>query len=266
MTADRAAFVRRRVRSAGTSDSWGIAVETPIEIGINGVPWTVMLATPADLEDLAVGLAFTERVIDDAAVVEGVAVSDYLEGIAVNLSVPGRHVDEAARRSRLLEGRTGCGLCGVASLAELRQRPSGVVRPSAPVAMSAIESAFASLPTVQPLNQATRSVHGAAWCTSDGRIELAREDVGRHNALDKVIGAVVRRHARDRAGFVVMTSRCSFELVYKAAAAGASMLATISAPTSLALEWADALGLPLACRGPAGEIVLFDPEPHRAEG
>jgi len=258
-------FVHRTVRGSTTSASWGIAVEAPIEIGINGVPWTVMLATPADLADLAVGLAFTERLIDDAHAVEDVDVAQYLEGITVNLTVPDRHVDEAARRSRLLEGRTGCGLCGVESLAALRRRPGGVVRPLIPIATAAIEAAFTALPEFQPLNRQTRSMHAAAWCRTDGHIELCREDVGRHNALDKVIGAALRSEATREAGFIVMTSRCSFELVYKAVAAGASMLATISAPTSLALEWADALHLPLACRGTEGDIVLFDAETERAD-
>jgi FdhD protein len=183
-----------------------------------------------------------------------------MEGIAVNLTVPGHHVDESARRSRLLEGRTGCGLCGVESLAALRRRPGGIVRPLVPIATAAIEAAFAALPALQPLNRQTRSVHAAAWCRTDGHVELCREDVGRHNALDKVIGAALRAKADPDAGFLVMTSRCSFELVYKAVAAGASVLATISAPTSLALEWADALHLPLACCGTAGEIILFDTE------
>jgi FdhD protein len=256
----RSTFVRRTVRGTDSNAAWGIAVETPIEIGINDVPWTVMLATPADLEDLAIGLAFTERIIASVDAVERIDVAEYLEGIAVNLTVPRHQVDESARRSRLLEGRTGCGLCGVESLAALRRSPSAAARPVVPITTAAIHAAFARLPEFQPINKKTRSIHAAAWCATDGRIEVCREDVGRHNALDKVIGTTLRGKPSSDAGFIVMSSRCSFELVYKAAAGGASLLATISAPTSLALEWADALHLPLACRGSESEIILFDAE------
>jgi FdhD protein len=263
----RSAFVRRNVIDSGTGTAWGIAVETPVEIGINHLPWTVMLATPADLEDLAVGLAFTERLIDDASAIEDIVVSQYLEGIAVDLVVPRRHVNESARRSRLLEGRTGCGLCGVESMAALRQPVESRTTISAPrvtIAPAAIAAAFTALSTFQPLNRETRSAHAAAWCHPDGQVALAREDVGRHNALDKLVGALLRENRFGDPGFIVMTSRCSFELVYKALAAGASMLATLSAPTSLALDWAESLGLPLACCGPSGEIVRFAVETAHA--
>jgi FdhD protein len=249
----RAASAHRRfVSESGGSIDWGIAVETPVEIGINGAPWTLMLATPADYEDLAVGIAHTERAIRDVRAIEKIVVSDFLEGVAVDIAVPDVQVDEAARRRRSMDGRTGCGLCGVESLASL-PRPTATV-PGGGVSGAAIARAFANLSGRQPLNIETRSVHAAAWCTLDGDIALVREDVGRHNALDKVIGARLRRCSNDD-GFVVMTSRCSFELVYKAVAGGARALATLSAPTSLALDWAASLGLPLACRGPNDEIV-----------
>ena len=248
----RTSVQRRFVGAAGAPVDWGIAVETPVEIGINGAPWTLMLATPADYEDLAVGIAHTERSIKDVHAIERIVVSDYLEGVAVDIVVPAEQVDDASRRRRSLDGRTGCGLCGVESLASL-PRPS-VMATSGHVTDEAIARAFADLSALQPLNRETHSVHAAAWCKRDGEIVLLREDVGRHNALDKAIGARLRRGSVDP-GFVVMTSRCSFELVYKAAAGGALALATLSAPTSLALEWCASLGLPLACRGPGGQIV-----------
>jgi FdhD protein len=254
---ERPTFVERRfARAASEPLRWRIAVETPVEIGINGAPWTLMLATPADLEDLAVGLAHTERAVKDAGAIERVEVEDYFEGIAVNLMIPPALVDETTRRRRSLDGRTGCGLCGVESLASL-PKPRGDTGAKRSVTNEAITRAFTELSAFQPLNAATHSVHAAAWCSFDGAITAAREDVGRHNALDKVIGARLRaRH--DAPGFVVMTSRCSFELVYKAVAGGAAALATLSAPTSLALEWSTTLGLPLACRGAAGEIVRYE--------
>ena len=252
--------MRRAVHTHdGPRDAWGIAVETPVEIGLNGAPFTLMLATPADLEDLAVGVVYTERALNDFGAIERIEVFDYFEGMAVNAVVPADRIDAGALQRRSLEGRTGCGLCGMESLAALRRRLDGTASGApVPVPVAAISRAFAALPAHQRLNEVTRSVHAAAWCTPDGEIGCVREDVGRHNALDKVIGALARAGRLGEAGFVVMTSRCSFELVYKAAAARASLLATISAPTSLALEWAGTLGVPLACCGPGGEITFFD--------
>jgi FdhD protein len=229
-------------------DVWGIAVEAPIEIALNGTPWTVMLGTPADIEDLAIGVAITERVLHDAQVVHEVAVSEYLHDISVNLVVPEDGLDRSVLRSRSLLSSTACGLCGLESLAELYGRAGRQDRPAtAPIADAAVLRAFADLPSRQPINQATRSVHAAAWCLPDGEIVLVREDVGRHNALDKLIGALARSGQLSEPGFVFMSSRCSYELVYKAAVANTQLLATISAPTSMALEWSAALALPLVC-------------------
>jgi FdhD protein len=256
----RQPFVERRVTSAGGgTEAWGIAVETPVEIGINGAPWTVMMATPTELEDLAIGLALTERVVTEIDAVERISVSNYLEGIVVDLTVPANAVSESARNRRSLEGRIGCGLCGVEALAGLPSRPTGAVGKRISVTAEAVHRALTDLSALQPLNLATHSVHAAAWCGADGSIELVREDVGRHNALDKLIGARVRAGRIGAPGFIAMTSRCSFELVYKAAATRAGVLATISAPTSLALEWAALLDLPLMCRGAGDSIVAFAP-------
>ncbi len=254
---------------AVSETSWGIAVEAPIGITLNGTPWTVMLGTPADVEDLAIGVATTERVLRDARMVDDVVVSEFLNDIAVDLVVPVDQIDTQVMRSRSLLSSTACGLCGLESLAQLHQRGTEPVSHAgtAPVVSdAAILRAFAALPAHQPLNAATHSVHAAAWCTLDGDIVLAREDVGRHNALDKLIGALARRDELATPGFVVMSSRCSYELVYKAGVANTRLLATISAPTSMALSWSHALSLPLACRagGPTdGRIVRFPVEVER---
>jgi FdhD protein len=243
-------------------DSWGIAVEAPIEIALNGTPWTVMLATPADVEDLAIGLAITERVLRDAQAVRQVVVSEYLHDISVNLMVPDDQIDTRVVRSRSLLSSTACGLCGLESLAELHGRAARhEYTAGESVDDAAVLRAFAALPAHQPMNQSTRSVHAAAWCLPDGEIVLVREDVGRHNALDKLIGALARAGRLSTPGFVLMSSRCSYELVYKAAAANTRLLATISAPTTMALEWSAALSLPLACylRGAAGDRVVRFP-------
>ena len=261
----RRPFVEQLVRESGGADaSWGIAVETPVEISLNGTPWTVMMATPTDLEDLAIGLALTERFVDDVASIERTEISNYLDGISVDLALPVSAVNESARNRRSIEGRVGCGLCGIEALTGLPSRPTGAVSERISIDILAVRDAFDELAALQPLNRATRSVHAAAWCRANGAIELVREDVGRHNALDKLIGALVRGGRLDESGFIVMTSRCSFELVYKAAATRAGVLATISAPTSLALEWATTLGLPLLCRGRDREIVSFPQDPDDA--
>lgn len=248
---DRRPVVLSGIGSEVRRDTWGIAVEAPVEIALNGTPWTVMLATPADVEDLAVGLAVTERVLRDAGAVRQVVVSEFLHDVSVNLVVPDDQLDRRVLRSRSLHGSTACGLCGLESLAELHGRSSHnapVGTATTPIDDAAVLRAFAALPSHQPLNRATRSVHAAAWCRTDGEIRLVREDVGRHNALDKLIGALARAGRLAEPGFVVMSSRCSCELVSKAAAANTRLLATISAPTSMALEWSAALALPLACR------------------
>jgi FdhD protein len=268
---DRRPIVTTASDGVARGEVWGIAVEAPIEIALNGTPWTVMLATPADIEDLAIGLAITERVLRDAQVVQEVVVSEYLHDISVNLVVPEDGIDLSVLRSRSLLSSTACGLCGLESLAELHGRAERRDRSAtAPIADAAVLQAFAALPSRQPINQATRSVHAAAWCLPDGEIVLVREDVGRHNALDKLIGALARAGQLSEPGFVLMSSRCSYELVYKAAVANTQLLATISAPTSMALEWSAALALPLVCcLGSEGRarVVRFpvdDPEASHA--
>ena len=259
------AFERRPVRVTGAvvGREWGIAVEIPVEIRLNGAPWTVMLATPCDVEDLAVGLAVTERVVADGGSIEKISLATWLGEVSVDLTVPAALLRDRARDARSLAGNAGCGLCGLESLAAFRMRQQetdGTARLSQPITDQAIMAAFAALPGRQPINRETHSVHAAAWCRADGTIEDVREDVGRHNALDKLVGARARQHRLGLPGFVVMTSRCSYELVSKAAAAGASLLATISAPTTLALTWSQALGIPLACWGPDKQVVRFPQE------
>jgi FdhD protein len=241
-------------QDSGDSLTWGIAVEAPVELRINAEPWTVMLATPADLEELAVGLALTEQVVDAVEAIGRVEVHGGLGEYVVTL-----HIDAplTSRRTRTIAGNSGCGLCGLESLSALRalRPPAATSRPT--VSDTAIHAAFAALPAHQAINAATHSVHAAGWCDPVGRPLLVREDVGRHNALDKLIGALAMAGRLDEAGFLVMSSRCSYELVAKAARSGASLLATVSAPTTMALDWASALALPIACRGPRDTVVRF---------
>lgn len=255
--------ITRDITRDGQPASWTIAVESPVEIVLNGAPWTVLLASPTDLDDLAIGVALTEGVLRDAASVEHVDVAEFLHDVQVRLTMREDALDREAIRSRTLASNTACGLCGIESLAQLqgRARPARAALLNgadvAPVSDEALLRAFGALAQFQPLNRATRSVHAAAWCTPSGEIVVAREDVGRHNALDKLIGAMARHDWLAADGFIVMTSRCSYELVYKAALTGARTLATISAPTSMALEWSNALALPLVCCSAGQPVVRF---------
>jgi FdhD protein len=159
------------------------------------------------------------------------------------------------RQARSLEGRSGCGLCGMQRLDQVVRnvRP---VKGAGPIAPAAIARAFQALPERQAMNRINHSVHAAAWADGEGAILLVREDVGRHNALDKLIGALARSGVDMTRGFCVMTSRCSFELVQKCAAVGIPCLATVSAPTSLALDLARRAGMVLASASPDG-VVMF---------
>lgn len=236
---------------------WGIAEEVPVEIGFNGAAWTVMMATPADLEDLAIGLVLTEQIIAHADAIKAIELKAYAEGVTANIQIETSALAGKALRRRTLDGQSGCGLCGVETLADAIRRPKPRTgnRPSPDKA--AILRAFTGLTRAQPLNAATRSVHAAAWCGPDGAVALVREDVGRHNALDKLVGALARTGHLEDEGFIVMSSRCSFELVCKAAITNASLLATVSAPTGLALDLSRELGLPLACRS-GEDVILFN--------
>ena len=220
-----------------------IPVETAVEMTYGGIPFAVMMLTPHDLEDFAYGFALTEGVIGSARDIRGVSVETLPEGLRVDTRLgPGALGGHLARR-RAMSGRTGCGLCGIEDLASLSDRAEDrrVEPPRVPLA--AVARAVAAIEAGQVLNVETRSVHAAAWADGEGRILHLREDVGRHNALDKLIGCLLRNGVEPQGGFIVITSRCSFEMVEKAAAFGAGMLVAVSAPTSLALDRAQRLGM-----------------------
>jgi FdhD protein len=238
---------------------WGVAEEVPVEIGFNGRAWTVMMATPTHIEDLAAGLAITEGAIARGTDIDTIEVQRYPEGITADIRLHADILNSERIRKRSLDGRTGCGLCGVETLAELH-RPTPALNPSVSIEAGAIQRAFKTLPDHQPLNVETRSVHAAAWCSTHGDILCVREDVGRHNALDKLAGARLGQTEPDDSGFVIMSSRCSFELVFKAARMRASALASLSAPTGLALDLAQALNLDIATVGASNEIIIFPAE------
>ncbi|MCE4556607.1 formate dehydrogenase accessory sulfurtransferase FdhD [Roseateles cellulosilyticus] len=221
-----------------------VAVEVPVALTVNGISQAVMLATPADLEDFALGFGLAEGWVGKRQELLDVEVDLRPEGIELALTVTAACEQRLKVRRRTLAGRTGCGLCGVESLAQLGAlQPAAVTVPT--LAPGALDHALAALRDAQVLNAHCGGLHAAAWCRPSGEVVLVREDVGRHNALDKLVGALARRDADRHDGFVLMSSRASFELVHKTAMAGAGLLACMSAPSSLAIATARGLGLQL---------------------
>lgn len=221
-----------------------IAVEMPVALTVNGISQAAMLATPADLEDFALGFGLAEGWFESRRELLDIEAEVHPNGLQLALTVTAACEQRLKARRRTLAGRTGCGLCGIESLAQLAAvQPAPVQAPT--VGPDALARALAALPAAQPLNSRCGGLHGAAWHAPDGELLLAREDIGRHNALDKLTGALARRDADTRAGFVLMSSRASYELVHKAAMAGIGLLACMSAPSSLAVETANRLGLQL---------------------
>jgi FdhD protein/phenylacetyl-CoA:acceptor oxidoreductase accessory protein len=221
-----------------------VATEVPVAVVYNGRPHVVMMCTPQDLEDFATGFTVTEG-IAAARDVRRLDVVRYSRGIEVQVEIPGQDAERLASRARTLTGRTGCGLCGVEVIEEaLRETPP--VRAATTFHPGSLWKAGDALRLHQPLNNATNAIHAAAWCTADGEPRVVREDVGRHNAVDKVIGALAR--AGDIVagnGFLLVTSRASYELVQKSAVAGIPLLAAVSRPTALAVQLAQDAGITL---------------------
>ncbi len=242
---------------ANRSDvTWLVAEEVPVAFEYNRRAHAVMMATPADLEDFALGFSLCEGILGSPDDVDGIRVRHTADGIVLSIDCDPLKLLKGSLRRRSMEGRSGCGLCGVDSLANVL-RPPRQVEASFVLDAGAVAASFAALPAHQPMNRANRSLHAAAWCDPAGRILLAREDVGRHNALDKLAGALAEAGHDRSAGFAVLSSRCSFELVQKAAAVGIPLLATISAPTGLALTLARKAGMTLAARARGDGVMLF---------
>lgn len=234
----------RWVGGVGTSVSEEVIEETPVAIVYNRIPHVVMMATPKDLEDFALGFSITEELIPSRHDLLDVREERYSQGVELTVTVTESCEAGIAGRARRLAGRTGCGICGADSIAAV-VRPVHRVPEGGSVSPAAIHRAFEALGNDQVLNRASGAVHAAGWATRDGSILLVREDVGRHNALDKLVGAVLRAEWDTTKGFVVVTSRASFEMVQKATLLGAPLLAAISGPTGLAVRLATEAGLTL---------------------
>lgn len=229
-------------------DARGVRVapeETPVAFVYDGGSEAVMMATPQDLEDLALGFSLNEGIIGRPEEILGMEVAQQASGIELRLWLAPDRGGALAHRRRHRAGPTGCGLCGVESLDDA-MRPLPRISSSLVVTPDAIIAGMREMAALQGLNQVTRAVHAAGFFVPGEAVAVVREDVGRHNALDKLAGALARAGRSPATGVILMTSRISVELVQKAAAMGAPVLAAVSAPTALALRTADAAGVTIA--------------------
>ena len=246
-----------------------VADEVPVALVYNGISHAVMLASPRDLEDFAVGFSLGERIVRDAGDIYELEVGEAPHGIAIEIRIASGAMMRLKETRRARTGKTGCGLCGVESLDwfdadafATDASQDGALR----FVPEALHRAMASMSARQDLHHATGAVHAAGWADRDGELLCVREDIGRHNALDKLVGALVRARLDTAAGFAVVTSRASFEMVQKAARAGFPLLAAISAPTALAVQLADRAGLSLAGFVRDGRHVLYSHPQRLAPG
>lgn len=221
-----------------------LAEEVPVALEYNGVSHAVMLATPADIAHFALGFSLSEGIIESTAEFYGVEIDEGASGITAHIEIAAGAFARLKDRRRNLLGRTGCGLCGVDSLEQVI-RPLTYLAPTRVLSARAIRRAIAGIKQLQPLNRITGAMHAALWCDASGALHMGFEDVGRHNALDKLIGALLAAGIDPARGFVLITSRASVEMVQKAATVGISALVAISAPTALAARTAQACGMTL---------------------
>lgn len=230
--------------------------ETAVALTYNGTTHAVMMASPTDLEDFAVGFSLTEGVIAALADIEDIAAVPAGGGIDLQIRLRSELGDAYSRRRRAIAGPAGCGLCGIESI-EAALKPARRVDTPLAVASADIAAAIGELARRQPLNAETGATHAAGFHVAGRGLVLVREDVGRHIALDKLIGAIARRGLDASSGFVALTSRVSVEMVQKTAAAGVPVLAAVSAPTALAIRTAQAAGITLAALVRGDEFDLF---------
>lgn len=270
---DVATEVRRAVSAVRVEESSACAVveeiaeEAPIALVYNGVPHVVVMASPANLEDLALGFSLSEGVIESAAELGGIEIVPEKTGYSVYLSVPTERVAIIEQRRRNMTARTGCGVCGAETIEQAMRNVPVVAAPGAGgaqgVTRRAIAGAMKQLPSLQTLNAATGATHAAAWANFNGELQLVREDVGRHNALDKLIGALAAGGIDTAQGFAVITSRASYEMVQKAAMAGIGLLAAVSAPTALAVRIAREADVTLAGFVRGERCMVYADNAHR---
>ena len=226
-----------------------VIVEMPIALVYNGISHAVMMATPCDLEEYAIGFSLSEEIVDNLAEIYDIETINNKSNIEINITISNRAFFALKSKRRTLMGKSGCGVCGVESieLLNLNPEPIKTTTPKLLISTQVIEKVSYQLPKHQFLMAKTGGAHAASWCTNSGDIIKVFEDVGRHNALDKLIGYIAQQKIEVSEGFVFMSSRGSYELVRKAIVMNIPTLATISAPTSLAIDIAKKAGLTLIC-------------------
>lgn len=260
--------VLRYTNDALTTAMDDIAEETAIALVYNGISHVVMMSTPKDLYDLAIGFSLSEKIVDDANEILDISATKQALGIEVNITVSNRAVWRLKQQRRNMTGRTGCGLCGAESLQQAMKNQQSTIadekkNKQAPRELSeltnvAIQKAVLDLQAHQPLQQMTGAVHAAAWCDESGNIQLIREDIGRHNALDKLIGALNASNiVINHSSFLLISSRASYEMISKAHVAGISLLVAVSAPTALAINIAKNTGMTLVGFARNGRHTIY---------
>lgn len=237
-------LVERHTAQGINLDEDRVAEETPVALEYNGISHAVMLASPANLEDFALGFSLSEGILGHVGELYECDVQPGCDGYTISMRIDGARFHRLKDQRRSLTGRTGCGLCGAETLAQAIRRPPPVAGQAA-FTLAQIRQGMAAMQAQQYLQQQTGATHGAAWMDADGRIVLVREDVGRHNALDKLIGAMAAQGVPVSDGAALITSRASYEMVQKCATVGIAFLAAISAPTALAIRLAEQTGVTL---------------------
>ena len=233
-----------------------IAEEVPIAFVYNGISHAVMLASPSDFEDFALGFSIAEGIVENKSDVYGIEIIHQTNGIELQIDIASACFQSLKDKRRNLLGRTGCGLCGAENLDQALRLPEKKIAHLLTISESAMIKALQSIEASQTLQKKTGATHACAWVNEGGEIQIVREDVGRHNALDKLIGAIKRRDMTEQ-GFVITTSRASYEMVQKTVMLGASMLIAISAPTGLAIRSALKYGVCLIGFARAPEYVIY---------
>ena len=232
-----------------------VAEEVPVAMIYNGISHAVMLATPQDLEDFALGFSLAEGILTSPKELYAVELVQQSSGVELRMEIASERFSQLKDRRRSMTGRTGCGLCGAESLAQALRLPNTVNQSHDASHRTAILKALKSAASFQILQAQTGATHASFWVQKSGDIVMLREDVGRHNALDKLLGAIAKKDAGE--GFVLTTSRASYEMVQKVAVAGISMLVAISAPTGLAIRIADRCGITLVGFARAEQFVVY---------
>ncbi|MEM8499090.1 MAG: formate dehydrogenase accessory sulfurtransferase FdhD [Pseudomonadota bacterium] len=237
-----------------------LATETAIAFVYNGISHAVMMASPMNLADFALGFSLSEGVLRDLAEIYSLSVDEMDSGIQLDMEIASKRFAALKHRRRSLAGVSGCGLCGAESLRDV-QKPVAQLSPNSealrPVALERVHRALAEFESLQAMRASTGAIHAAAWCKPDGNIECVREDLGRHNAVDKVIGAMAKENWNPGDGFLLLSSRISFEIVQKAAVIGMTNIVAASAPSTLAVDLANKHNISLAGRLSEQRITLY---------